>query len=198
MPPTATAKQIRRRHPDELGTSRAATTGDTSCDPTMVRSVLMANHEMMKCMQVSQYIINVRSHFPNHSCTYQDVMSAIKIQGESQARAADRQSQTVETLVKTLQTERAKAAKRKLEKRVRKSKSQVIDAKELEMKLLHQLSVQDPPLSVAPAAAIGNDGLEKLPPGGLKSPPELVGNPTLKEFARWESRWLVGSYYLEL
>ena len=98
------------------------------------------------------YIINERSHFPNHSCTYQDVMSAIKIQGESQARAVDRQSQTVETLVKTLQTERAKAAKRKLEKRVRKSKSQVIDAKELELKLLHQLSVQDPPLSVAPAA----------------------------------------------
>ena len=110
-------------------------------------------------------------------------MSAIKVQGETQARTVDRQSHTVETLVKTLQTERAKKVKRKLEKRVRKKEKagsnggHQVDVKELEMKLLQQLSVQDPPSQE-----------EQLPPGGLKSPPELVGNPSLKEFARWESR----------
>ena len=61
-----------------------------------------------------------------------------------------------------------------------------VDVQELEMKLLQQLSVQEASRNAqddrAPSQAC-------LPRPGFKSPPELAGDPSLKDFARWESRY---------
>ena len=129
-------------------------------------------------------------------------MSTIKTQGENQAKTVDKQHQAVEALICTLQAEReAKKSKSKAEKRVRRGGGKRneetgndgagVDMKDLELKLLQQLSMQSEAhqqQSMMAAAGVDPCPSSPSPIHGFKSPPELVGDPTLKEFTRWESR----------